>query len=410
VQVELLTTGSELLLGHVVNTHTAFLGRELFALGLRVGRQVSVPDGPAIGEALAEALGRADLVIVTGGLGPTSDDVTREIAAELLGLPLEFDPALLAKIDGYFTQRGRPADPLSRSQAMVPRGAFVLANDVGTAPGLALEAQGKLVVLLPGPPRELQPMWRDAFVPWFRARGDRPPLFEKNWCIVGIGESRVAQRIEAPLRVLGLPEIGYCARPGEVDLRLVSGDAALLERAAAVVRAEFGDAIATERHETLEGLVVRLATARGWTVATAESCTGGLLGHRLTNVPGSSAIYRNGWITYADTAKTSELGVPAALLAPGGPGAVSGEVARAMAEGARVRAGADLAVAITGIAGPGGGSAEKPVGTCWLAVASARGTEVVQKILSNDRETFKQMASQTALDLLRRALQIETSV
>jgi nicotinamide-nucleotide amidase len=410
VKVELLTTGSELLLGHVVNTHTAFLGRELFALGLRVARQVSAPDGPAIGEALAEALGRADLVIVTGGLGPTSDDVTREVAAALLGLPLAFDPAILAKIDGYFTQRGRPTDPLSRNQAMVPRGAFVLANDVGTAPGLVLEYQGKLVVLLPGPPRELQPMWSDAFVPWFRARGDRPPLFEKNWCIVGIGESRVAQRIEEPLRALGLPEIGYCARPGEVDLRLVSGDAALLERAAAVVRAEFGDAIATEGHETLERLVVRLATARGWTVATAESCTGGLLGHRLTNVPGSSAIYRHGWITYADTAKTSELGVPAALLAPGGPGAVSGEVARAMAEGARSRAGADLAVAITGIAGPGGGSAEKPVGTCWLAVASARGTEAVQKILSNDRETFKQMASQTALDLLRRALQIETSV
>ncbi|MDE1171281.1 MAG: competence/damage-inducible protein A [Verrucomicrobium sp.] len=402
MKAEILNTGTELLLGHVVNTHLAWLAKELFTLGIRVERQVTVPDGPHIQTALAEALSRADLVLVTGGLGPTSDDVTREAAAALFGLPLDSDPAILRQIEAHFAARGRVPDPIVARQAQVPRGAHVLSNDAGTAPGLVLEREGKIVVLLPGPPRELRPMWKEAFLPWFAARGLQPPLHERSFLILGIGESRVQTQVEAPLRALGDFEIGYCARPGEVDLRLIGGDLPLLERAARLVRETFGAAIATEDGESLEACVLRLARARGLKLATAESCTGGLVAHLLTNVPGSSETFTHGWVTYANEAKAGQLGVPEALLAA--HGAVSEPVARAMAEGARRASGADLAVSLTGIAGPGGGTPEKPVGTVSIACAGPRGTEALTHHLPGDRETFKQRAAHAALDLLRRAL------
>ncbi|HEY8966701.1 MAG TPA: competence/damage-inducible protein A, partial [Candidatus Methylacidiphilales bacterium] len=251
MNVEILNTGSELLLGHVVNTHAAFLGREMFPLGLRIARQTTVPDGAAIGAALAESLARADLVVVTGGLGPTSDDVTRELAAELLGLPLELDSTLLLHIEGYLRSRGFEPAAINARQAMVPRGAVVLPNAVGTAPGLILvqEERGQVVVLLPGPPRELVPMWRDGFVPWFRAwaarrkEGAIPPLHMRSWSVVDVPESRVATLIEEPLRALPggeALEIGYCARPGQVDLRLIAADPGVLALAAPLVEATFG--------------------------------------------------------------------------------------------------------------------------------------------------------------------------
>jgi len=417
LKTELINTGSELLLGHVVNTHAAWLGRELFGLGLRIDRQVTVPDGPEIRTALAEALARADLILVTGGLGPTSDDITREVAAELLGRPLEHHPEILEKIHALFRRRNLTPTASLGNEAQVPRGAIVLPNEVGTAPGLVLEEKGRIVVLLPGPPRELKPMWTDAFLPLLKERLERigaPALHQRNWSIVGIGESRVAAMIEEKVRALGEMEIGYCARPGEVDFRLISPDAALLDAASALVAATFGEAIATTGGESLEELVVRVAAGKKLKIATAESCTGGLIGHRLTSVPGSSKVYEFGWITYSNGAKTADLGVPPELFAPGGPGAVSEETARAMAEGARARSGADLAVSVTGIAGPDGGTPEKPVGTAWFGLSSRHGTEAVKKNLSTDRETFKNMAAQTALDLLRRELhtfaRIETSV
>jgi len=404
LKVEVINTGSELLLGKVVNTHAAWLGQQLFALGLRIDRQVTVPDGPEIRAALVEALDRARLVIVTGGLGPTSDDITREIAAELMGRPLEHNQAILDKIHEKFRRRGSvPTFNVSR-EAQVPRGATVLPNEVGTAPGLVLEENGKIVVLLPGPPRELKPMWTEAFVPWLKRRIQVAPLHQRNWSIVGIGESKVATLIEDEVRALGELEIGYCARPGEVDFRLISTDPGILDAASALVAAKFGDAIATTGGETLEEYVVRVATEKKLKIATAESCTGGLIGHRLTNVPGSSKVFEFGWITYSNIAKTADLDVPAELFVPGGPGAVSEETACAMAEGARLKSWADLAVSVTGVAGPDGGTPEKPVGTAWFGVSSARETRAVKKNLSADRETFKNMAAQTALDLLRREL------
>ncbi len=407
MKTEILNTGSELLLGHVVNTHLSWLARELFALGLRVERQVTVPDGSVIREALAQALERSDLVIVTGGLGPTSDDVTREATAELLGRPLLPDAAVRADLDAFFTRLGRTPTENNFRQTLVPQGATVLRNDYGTAPGLVLEEKGKIVVLLPGPPRELKPMWIDQFTPWLRGRVSGPALKERCWTIVGIGESRVAEMIEEEVLKIAAFEVGYCARPGEVDFRLVASgqNIPLLDQAAALVRAKFGTAIATEDHEALETCVIRLALEKRLVIATAESCTGGLVAHRLTNVPGSSAAFGYGWVTYANEAKISQLGVTAPLFAQDGPGAVSRETALAMADGARQQAGADLAVAVTGIAGPDGGTPDKPVGTVWIALSTANGTEAEQRLFARDRETFKTMASQAALDLLRRELQ-----
>ncbi|HSI82472.1 MAG: competence/damage-inducible protein A [Candidatus Methylacidiphilales bacterium] len=415
ITVEVINTGSELLLGQVTNTHLGFIARELFKLGLRVDRQVTVPDGPAIRGALSDALSRASVVIVTGGLGPTSDDVTRDIAAELLGRRLLLDPVLMEKLTAYITRRGFVMSATTQTQAMVPEGGEVLPNDFGTAPGLVMthrntgEAPGTpdhVLILLPGPPRELKPMWTTYVMPWLRSHLEMQVMHQRTWRIQGVGESRVQELLEDALREVAEYEFGYCARPGEVDFRLISADAPSLDRADGVVRGIMSDRVYAEGDDTMEEVVVRAAIAAGATIATAESCTGGLIGHRLTNVPGSSAVVQAGFITYSNAAKTRDLGVDATLIAE--HGAVSELVARALAEGARRVAGTTIAVAATGIAGPSGGTAEKPVGTVWLAVSDATGTHAISRKLSTDRETFKHMASQVALDLLR--LSLATSV
>jgi nicotinamide-nucleotide amidase len=405
MRVEIINTGTELLLGRVTNTHLSFLAQSLFGLGLRVERQVTVPDGVAIAEALDEALARADLIIVTGGLGPTSDDITRDAAAEAFGKKLIFHQDILDGIAVKFARRKIPMNDLQRPQAMVPEGGVVLENANGTAPGLIVENDKTVAVLLPGPPRELRPMWTDSALPWLRKKyADRlGPAHEVTLRILGVGETRVQMLVEEDVRALGPVEVGYCARSGEVDLRFIAPDEALLQKAADLARSRLSDAIYTEGVETMEEAVVRLARAAGKTVATAESCTGGLTANRITDVSGSSEVFRFGWVTYANEAKTSELGVSPELLA--NYGAVSAEVARAMAEGALRNSGADVAVAVTGIAGPTGGRPEKPVGLVYFGLAK-KGSEVqtLERTLSPVRETFKYMASQIALDLLRRAL------
>jgi nicotinamide-nucleotide amidase len=295
---------------------------------------------------------------------------------------------------------------LQRQQAMVPRGGIVLENNFGTAPGLIVRNDKTVAILLPGPPNELKPMWEKQVLPWLRNHfaSRLRPLHEKTLRVLGLGETAVQLAVEKELLALGPVEVGYCARPGEVDLRLIAPDDALLARAVALARASLGEHIYTEGAETMEEAVVRLARAAGKTIATAESCTGGLVAGRITNVPGSSAVFRYGWVTYANEAKTAELGVSADLLAR--HGAVSEEVARAMAEGALRASGADIAVAVTGIAGPDGGTTEKPVGLVWFGVARRAGkTETLQRNLSRVRATFRSMASQIALDLVRRALE-----
>jgi nicotinamide-nucleotide amidase len=405
MRVEVINTGTELLLGHVINTHLRALAEALFPLGLRIERQVTVPDGPAIRDALLESFGRAGIVIVTGGLGPTTDDITREITAELLGLELEEDEAVMQAIADRFARRGVELTPRNRRQAQRPRGATVLPNARGTAPGLyfppmpaATGAVTPHIFLLPGPPRELEPMVEESVLPLLRAVAPVSTARMRSWRVIGLGESYVEEKVGEALLGLGI-ELGYCARPGEVDLRVI-GSAAQLTAAALIIEGELGKHIAGPEAQSLEAVVVELLRARGETVAVAESCTGGGLAHRLTNVPGASAVFLEGFVTYANEAKQRALGVPAELIRQ--HGAVSTEVAAAMAEGARRVSGATYALATTGIAGPGGGTPEKPVGTVYLALASPdQPTHSRRHNFPGDRITFKDFTTQTALNLLR---------
>ncbi|MBS0659267.1 MAG: competence/damage-inducible protein A [Verrucomicrobia bacterium] len=414
LRLEVLNTGSELLLGAAVNTHLAFLGEHLFRAGLRVERQTAVPDGPAIGEAMREAFRRCDILLVTGGLGPTSDDITRELTAELLGLTLAPDATVLARLHAYYERLGRTTTPQIERQALVPDGAQVLENAHGTAPGLYLPprpfgaAYSPHVFLLPGPPRELRPMVLDQLLPRLgairRAAGLGVPA-RRTFRLFGLGESFIEQKVGDALLALPELELGYCARVGEVDLRLI-GPFESVERGATLVRAEpsFAGHIFTEEGESLEEVIVHRLQALGQTVATAESCTGGLLAHRLTNVPGASQVFLAGPVVYSNAAKESLLGVPAALLAEFG--AVSEPVAQAMARQVRQRCGTDFGLATTGLAGPGGASRDKPVGTLFFALAGpGEACTVRHRVLSlTDRESFKHLATQHALNLLREAL------
>ena len=331
MKIEVLNTGTELLLGSVVNTHLAFLGEELFRLGLRIERQECVPDGPAIRDALAAGFARGvDVVLVTGGLGPTSDDLTRDIAAELLGRTLATDPAIVADLEEKFAKFGRrELNERIVRQAQVPHGAQVLYNHHGTAPGLYLPAQKEEIpfavphlFLLPGPPRELRPMFSEQVAPILKglipADEQRPAMRVHR--LVGIGESWVEERVGATLEGMGL-EVGYCARSGEVDLRLI-GPLETLAKADEIVVDSLRKYLVTSSGETLEAVLVRLLTERKQTVSVAESCTGGLLAHRLTNCVGASNVFSLGLTTYTDEIKTAVLGVPRKAIAAHG-GAVS---------------------------------------------------------------------------------------
>jgi nicotinamide-nucleotide amidase len=406
MQAEVINTGSELLLGLVTNTHLGYLAGELAPCGISVARQVCVPDGPPIREALTAALDRADVVFTTGGLGPTTDDLTREAAAELLGLPLLPDEEILSGIRERFARRGLPmADRVAR-QAMVPVGAEVLPNPNGTAPGLYFppavlgSRRARHLFLLPGPPRELRPMVQDYVLPKLRAILPASSMRERRiYRLTGIGESQVEERIGQKLEERGDLEVGYCARPSEVDFRLI-GPPGPLAQVEPDIRAVLGEWIYSEG-ESLEAAIVRLLTEKHLTLATAESCTGGSLAGRITNVAGASEVFLAGYVTYANEAKENTLGVPSDLLAA--HGAVSEPVAAAMAEGARRVSGAKFALSTTGIAGPGGGTESKPVGTVYLGLASEGHPTVVRRCyFPLDRITFKHMTSSAALDLLRR--------
>jgi nicotinamide-nucleotide amidase len=407
MNVEVINTGTELLLGHTINTHLAFLAGELFSLGLRITRQVCVPDGMAIRDALDEAMNRAEIVILTGGLGPTTDDVTREITAGLLGLPLRHDETVMEQIAERFQRRALPMTERNKRQAQVPEGATVLHNPNGTAPGLYLrpERGGRVVhlFLLPGPPRELRPMVTEQAIPILRGI---LPGGEKRECrsfrISGMGESQVEALVGAELEALPGMELGYCARPGEVDVRCI-GEKEVLAHAGKIIRDRLGEHVSSYDGKPIEEEVVRRLTELGRTLSLAESCTGGFVGHRITNIPGASNVLIADYVTYANEAKVRALDVDPGLI--GKHGAVSADVASAMAEGARRAAGADYGLSLTGIAGPGGGTPAKPVGTVFLALASAKAvTRVMEHHFPTDRETFKWLASQAALDLLLRAI------
>lgn len=406
MQAEVINTGSELLLGLVTNTHLGYLAGELAHVGITIERQVCVPDGPPIREALDNALDRADIVFATGGLGPTTDDITREAVADLLDLPLQPDEQILSAIRERFARRGLPmADRVAR-QAMVPAGAEALPNPHGTAPGLYFSPtvlgtrRARHVFLLPGPPRELRPMMNDYVLPKLRAVLPPSSLRERRiYRLTGIGESQVEELIGKQIEARGDLEVGYCARPSEVDFRLI-GSPGVLAQVDPLVRSAVGEWIYSNGN-SLEQAVVQLMREEKLTLSAAESCTGGALASRVTDVPGASEIFLAGYVTYANAAKVATLGVPLELLSA--HGAVSEPVAAAMAEGALRVSRAKLALSTTGIAGPGGGTETKPVGTVFIGLAAeGRGTIVRRCYFPLERTTFKHMTTSAALDLLRR--------
>jgi nicotinamide-nucleotide amidase len=409
VTVIVINTGTELLLGDVLNSHLAFIARQIFALGLRVDLQVTVPDGPAIRATLTESLGQAEIIFITGGLGPTTDDITREITAEILGLELYHDAEVMAAITTRAARRGfRLTDRTSR-QAEVPKGAIVLPNENGSAPGLYLAAnpmrQNKAphLFLLPGPPRELQPMFTSSVLPILQAIvPQRSAVSRRTYRIAGMGESLVEEAIgERLLEISGI-ELGYCARPGEVDLRII-GEPSVLDQAEAIITSGLGTAVFSRDDRSLEEVVVKCLTERKQTLAVAESCTGGYVAHRITNVPSASTVFLAGEITYSNEAKERMLGIDPSVIMK--HGAVSEEVVRAMAEGAQKATNATFVLATTGIAGPGGGTSAKPVGTVFIALAAKGAATLVRHFRFPDgRQTFKELASQAALEMLRQSL------
>jgi nicotinamide-nucleotide amidase len=405
----IINTGTELLLGDVQDAHLAFIAREILPLGLRIEERRTVPDTNVIRRTLTELFPRCEILFLTGGLGPTTDDITREMVTESLGLELRQDPQLLAWLQQRLQVLGIKCTSGIARQADVLAGAQVLPNENGSAPGFYLKANinprvpSPHVFVLPGPPRELQPMFRKFAMPILKTIIEVPlPVERRSYSIAGVGESLVENAIGE--KVLAIPgiELGYCARPGEVEVRII-GNPNAIRAADAVIRRELGVSIFSDNNEALETVVVTLLKERKERLATAESCTGGLIANQITNVSGASEIFLAGYVTYANSAKSDVLNVDSKLIDK--HGAVSEAVARAMAEGAHTRAASTYGLATTGIAGPTGGSDEKPVGTVYIALASGDSETVAKKFLfPTDRETFKQLAAQAALDLLRRRL------
>src|SRR6266478_3897187 len=408
MRAALINTGTELLLGDVQDAHLAFIAREIFPLGLRIEERRTVPDTDAIRRTLAELLARCEILFVTGGLGPTGDDITREMVADVLGLELRQDPELLSSLRRRLQlRRIKWAAGIAR-QADVPAGAQVLSNENGSAPGFYLKANinqrtpSPHLFVLPGPPRELQPMFRKFVTPILRSIVPSPALEKRIYKVAGIGESVVEEAIGE--KVLAIPgiELGYCARPGEVEVRII-GRAEAIKKADAIIRSALGVRIFSGAEENLEEVIVNLLRKRNQTLATAESCTGGLIANRITNVPGASKVFVAGYVCYANQAKADMLNVDPKLIEK--HGAVSEPVARALAEHARTCAGSNYALATTGVAGPTGGSPDKPVGTVYVALASAESETIAKKFFfPTDRETFKQLTTQAGFEILRRAL------
>jgi len=404
----LINTGTELLLGDVQDAHLAFIAGEIFQLGLRIVERRTVPDSDVIRRTLTELFPRCQILFVTGGLGPTTDDITREMVAQSLGLELRQDPQLLAWLQQRLQVRGIKWTSGSARQADVVAGAHVLPNENGSASGFYLKANinpripSPHVFVLPGPPRELQPMFRKFVLPILHSIIEVPlPVERRSYSIAAMGESLVEKAIGE--KVLAIPgiELGYCALPGQVEVRII-GDPNAIQAADAIIRRELRLSIFSDNDEALEEVIVRLLKQRRQTLATAESCTGGLIANSITNVPGASEVFLAGYVTYANSSKTDILNVDPKLLEK--YGAVSEAVARAMAEGGRARAGSTFALATTGTAGPTGGSLEKPVGTVYIGFAAPDATRVKKFFFPTDRETFKQLATQSALDLLRRKI------
>jgi len=407
MKLEVVTIGTELVLGLTPDTNAADLGRALAAAGAEIVRHVSVPDRPAaIRAAIADALERTGFVIATGGLGPTRDDMTKVEVAALFGKTLQVDQSVLRSLEARFRRLGRPMPAINRTQAEVPEGATVLPNPRGTAPGLWLEDdRGRVAILLPGVPSEMRGLLVEEVLPRIAQRvGSRRVVLSRTLRTTGVPESALAERIGlveediAPLTLAYIPSIDG------VDLRLTAWslppDEAerRLTEAAAGLRARLEEHYYGQDGTDLAAVVLDLLRAER--LAVGESCTGGLVAARITAVPGASEVFVGGVVAYANGVKTDLLDVPASTIEA--HGAVSEEAVRAMAEGVQRRFDAGATIAVTGIAGPGGGTPEKPVGTVWLAARRGSETRAMKRVFPGDRGEVRARAAQAALDLLRR--------
>jgi len=407
IKAQILSVGDEIVSGQIVDSNAAYLSQRLGELGIPVVGHAAVRDDQGeIEAALRSSAGPADVVIVTGGLGPTHDDLTREAIAAVAGVDLVLDPPSLENIRTIFAAHGIEMPPSNEKQATYPVGGEVLPNATGTAAGVRALIDGADVFVLPGVPREMMAMFEATVVPRLKAT-DRVIVTRSLRCF-GMSESLIAERLGAVVDLHGEPRVGILASGGVITVKFTTAaatqEAALeqLDPLCAKARSAIGAVVFGEDGDTLEQVVVRQLKERGYTIALAESCTGGLIAHCLTEVAGVSEVFREGLVTYSNEAKTRLLGVRAELFES--VGAVSEEVARRMAEGVRSSAGADVGVGVTGIAGPSGGSAEKPVGTVHVAVAVAGRTEHRKLSLRGVRSLVKNRAAKHALNMVRLVL------
>ncbi len=407
-RAEVVSVGTELLLGQIVDTNASFICSVLADLGIGVYFRSTVGDNTGrVQEVFLHALSRADLILSTGGLGPTDDDLTVAAAAGALGLPLERHGEAWAHVQEFFRKRNRPLSSQQEKQAMLPRGARMIPNPRGSAPGVIIEHREKTLIFTPGVPREMKGMIQDTVIPYLRERGlAGREVIRSRVLRITLGESVVEDRLRDLMRSSVNPTIAPYAHTGECHVRLTARGTEvqvepLLAGTEAAIRERLGPAVYGTGETTLEDAVAQALTAKRVSVAVAESCTGGLLGQRLTNPPGASAYMDGGVITYSNAAKRRWLGVPEALLEQ--HGAVSAEVAKAMAEAVRKQAGTDLGIAVTGIAGPTGATVEKPIGLVYIALAHTGGTEVREVRYGTEpgRSGVRYLASQTALDMIR---------
>ena len=408
MNAEILCVGTELLLGDIVNTNAAYLARELAALGIGCYYQSVVGDNAGrLAESLRLALSRADMVITTGGLGPTYDDLTKETVAQHFGLPMELHQPSLDRMKEILERRGRPFTKNNEKQAYFPKGARIFPNDQGTAPGLAIEQDGKIVIMLPGPPNEMTAMFQQQVRPYLESRSGRV-LRSHTIHLFNIGESAVEDKLHQSMLDHQNPTIAPYAKLGEVQLR-VTAAAANEEEAEAMMKpvideicTQFADYVYGVDVKDLQHAVVARLTELGKTIAVAESCTGGMVASRITDIPGASQVFLCGAVTYSNESKTAMLGVSPKTLEE--HGAVSRQCALEMARGIRAASGADIGLSTTGIAGPGGGTPQKPVGLVYVAAVDGAEEKVLELHLSrgydNQRELIRNWASMYALHLV----------
>ncbi|MBI4499798.1 MAG: competence/damage-inducible protein A [Gemmatimonadetes bacterium] len=413
MNIELVTIGTELLLGFTIDTNAAHISRALASVGVRVVRRTTVGDGEAeIRSSVSDALERTGFVITTGGLGPTRDDITKKVLAEIFGLPLDLDEQYLEALRRRFEGMGRgPMPPSNRCQAEMPRGATVLNNQWGTAPGLWLEGKPGIAILLPGVPHEMKMLLEYEVIPRIEGRGKREEGRAKlirslTLRTTGIGESALAEKVGEVEERIAPVTLAYLPSVEGVDLRLTAwgadaeGAAQVLERAAGELRPAIAPYWYGDDESDLAAVLLDELRREGRKLAVAESCTGGMLGERITAVPGSSAVFVGGVIAYSDDAKAAELGVAEPLIRE--HGSVSEPVVQAMVEGVTRKFGVAAGIAITGIAGPDGGTAEKPVGTVWLAAVDGDQIRTVGRRFFGGRQEVRARSVQAGLDLLRR--------